>query len=175
MLTLYAHCLKQLGQNNDYVRVILKILAKKAAESVGRCSCHKKSVSNEQGTSSAQIPSDSDRTHMTGITELAADLLSYSAELQHEISVPMDRYFSNVLVNQQLRHYEDKDGFQLQLSFRCLLEESIPIQNARIKISGTLDGQPREIWLESDGPLTLKPGLVRIWVGSNVGGFCLKS
>ncbi|KAI9877272.1 MAG: hypothetical protein M1830_004355 [Pleopsidium flavum] len=167
MLTLYAHCLKLSGQNDGYVRVILKIFAKRAAEIVGRSSFDNRSSSHTPEVESDQIPRKSDGPDMTGPGKLMADLVSYSAELQHEISVPMDRYASNISVNQQLRHFDDKDGFQLQLSFRCLLEDRISIQYARIKVSGTTDGQPKEIWLQNDESLTLELGLVRIWVTSN--------
>lgn len=166
MLMLYADCLKQLGQKDDYVRVILKILAKTAAEPMSISLFDVSISSNRPSTSLATTA----RASSLSVVDFAADLLSYSSDLDHEISVPMDRYFSDIMVSPYLRHYDDKDGLQLQLFFRCLLEDRIPIRSVRVRISGTVDGQPRETWLENEGPLSIKSNPVRIWVGSNVGG-----
>lgn len=168
MLTFYARCLKKLGRNDDYVRVILKILGKNAAEGIASREADGALNISGQGPSDTVISGDRPRSFSPGTTEFGADLLSYAAELQREISVPMNRYMRNIKVNPYITSYDDKDGFQVQLSFRCMLGDKIPIQSARVKISSIDDGPLREIWLESDGTLTLRPGLIKFWLHSNV-------
>lgn len=168
VLTFYARCLKKLGRKDDYVRVILKILGKKAEEAIGSSQAGDPLVDSGQESSDNVVSGDPSRSSVTGTTGFAADLLSYSAELQREISVPMNRYMRNIKVNPSIKHHDDKDGFQLQLSFQCMLRDKIRIQGAKVKISSTGDGPLREIWLENDGALTLRPGLFRLWLHSNV-------
>lgn len=169
ILTFYARCLKKLGRKDDYVRVILKILGKNAAEAVGSPGAVVAPISSGQESSGTAVPSSPSCSSVTSTTEFATDLLSYAAELHREISVPMNRYMRNITVNPYIKHYDDKDGFQLQLSFRCMLGDRLPIQSAKVKISSTGDGPLREIWLESDEPLNLRPGLIKLWLHSNVG------
>lgn len=168
VLTFYARCLKKLDRKDDYVRVILKILGKKAEEATGSSQAGIPLLGSGQESSDTVLSGDPSRSSVTGTTEFAADLLSYSAELQREISVPMNRYMRNIKVNPSIKHYDDKDGFQLQLSFQCMLGDRIPIQSAKVKISTTGDGPLREIWLESGEALTLRPGPFRLWLHSNV-------
>lgn len=165
ILTFYARCLKKLGRKDDYVRVILKILGKNAREGVSSRGADGALINSGQESSDPVISN----TSMTATTELATDLISYAAELHREISVPMNRYMRNIKVNPYIKHYDYKDGFQLQLSFRCMLGDRIPIQSVKVKISSTGDGALREIWLETDEAITLLPGMINLWLHSNVG------
>ena len=169
ILTFYARCLKELGRKDDYVRVMLKILGKSAAEAIGPNQAEETMAGSGQECSDPGTLSNSPRPGLIGTTEFATDLLSYSANLQREISVPMSMFMRNIKVSPYIRHYDDKDGFQLQLSFRCMLGDRIPIQGAKVKISSTGEGPLREIWLESDEALRLRPGPIKLWLHSNVG------
>ena len=152
---------------DDYVRVILRILGKKAAEAVGSRWAEGALGTSGQESSDTAISSNPSPS-MVGTTEFAADLLSHSAGLHREISAPMSRYMRNIKVSPFVRHYDDKDGFQLQLSFWCMLGDCIPIQGAKVKIISTDGGPVREIWLESDETITLRPGPIKVWLHSNV-------
>ncbi|KAH0538372.1 hypothetical protein FGG08_005021 [Glutinoglossum americanum] len=165
MLIMYARCLKELGRSEEYVNVILKLLAKAVAR-------EKRLVSRRGGKDTGRdlgLESenyfDGDAVAMCGYVR---DLTSLSNKLSLETTVPMSKYFSDIHVEPYPRHLPDRDGFQLQLQIRHFLEDDLEIQGAKVRVVGAIGGQGREIWLESNDRFVLKRGLSRMWVGSNL-------
>ena len=106
-----------------------------------------------------------DQVDTTGIFH---ELIDYSQNLPYDVTVPMSKYFGDISVEPYLRHYEDRDGFQLRLQFRNLLEDEIELRAAKIRLVTTSSTYSREIWLESLEPIEMKKGLSRIWLDCKV-------
>lgn len=146
-LELYAQCLKHLDRNEEYVRVLLKLLAKYAAE--------KKPLKQHAPMSM-----------MT--REYIHELVTNSSKMQKVISAPLDDFFGDVEVDPTIRRNGNSDGFQLQLSWRPLLGTKIKLQSVRVRLVSTSDPQASDIWLESPEPETATVSTGAILVGTNV-------
>lgn len=97
-----------------------------------------------------------------------SQLADYSRELPNDITVGLGKYFSNVQVEPFIRHYPDKDGFQLQLVLRHLFRDPLSIDKVTVRIVAASGEHDHEMTLESDGAVVLKRGVVRVWVGTHV-------
>ncbi|EKG21033.1 hypothetical protein MPH_01662 [Macrophomina phaseolina MS6] len=159
MLKMYAQCLKKLNRKDEYVRVLLDLLAKSAAN-------QKPSLSvNMRGSSGPTPWLDDDRLDTTGVLK---ELVAFSEELPYDVPAPMSRYFSNIIVNPYIRHFEDQDGFQMSISFRHLLEDDIDIDKAKIRLVSMDPGENRDVWLETKEKLEIKQGQTTTWLHTNV-------
>ncbi|GME44762.1 tmem1 family protein [Neofusicoccum parvum] len=159
MLKMYAQCLKKLNRKDEYVRVLLDLLAKSASN-------RKPSLSLKMRRASIHTPwLNDDHLDTTGILQ---ELVKFSDELPYDVPAPMSRYFSDVLVDPYIQHYEDKDGFQMRLSFRHLLEDDIEIDKAKIRLVSIEPGENRDVWLETSEKLELKQGQTTAWLHSHV-------
>jgi hypothetical protein len=106
-----------------------------------------------------------DRVETIGVL---SELIGYSEQLPYDRTVPMDHYFSDISVEPFIRHYDDKDGFQLRLQFRHVLEDEITLDRVRVRLISSTSAQAKDIWLVTSGPVELKGGICRIWLDSNV-------
>ncbi|EOD42867.1 putative tmem1 family protein [Neofusicoccum parvum UCRNP2] len=159
MLKMYAQCLKKLNRKDEYVRVLLDLLAKSASN-------RKPSLSLKMRRASIHTPwLNDDHLDTTGILQ---ELVKFSDELPYDVPAPMSRYFSDVLVDPYIQHYEDKDGFQMRLSFRHLLEDDIEIDKAKIRLVSIEPGENRDVWLETSEKLEVKQGQTTAWLHSHV-------
>ncbi|KAL1634004.1 hypothetical protein SLS56_002595 [Neofusicoccum ribis] len=159
MLKMYAQCLKKLNRKDEYVRVLLDLLAKSASN-------RKPSLSLKMRRASIHTPwLNDDHLDTTGILQ---ELVTFSDELPYDVPAPMSRYFSDVLVDPYIQHYEDKDGFQMRLSFRHLLEDDIEIDKAKIRLVSIEPGENRDVWLETSEKLEVKQGQTTAWLHSHV-------
>jgi hypothetical protein len=153
MLEMYAKCLKELQQKEEYVRVVLKLLSKSAMVESQR-----------------SLPSP-----MTSPTreELAAketyldELFHITKTLQHGVNVPLQNFFGHAEVDGTPRYHPEKDSFSLEIRLRYLLSEHLNVDKAKVRIT-PVTGDNRDVWLENGGPLLLKNGIVKIVVQSNV-------
>lgn len=159
MLKMYAQCLKKLNRKDEYVRVLLDLLAKSASN-------RKPSVSLKMRRASIHTPwIDDDRLDTTGILH---ELVSFSEGLPYDVPAPMNRYFSDVIVNPYIQHYPEQDGFQMMLTFRHLLEDNVEFDRAKIRLVSMDPGENRDIWLETKEKLDVKQGQTIAWVHTNV-------
>lgn len=150
MLETYAQCLKHLNKTEEYVRISLKTLAK-------------------------MINEPSRRPHK-GTTECLNRLLSVSKTLDVEVTAPLSDYFDNIDLGRYIRHFTDRDGFELSLKLRSLLPIDIQAQSVRVRMISTEGEQRSELWLATEGPQNVKLGTGELIVKSNVGvdGTCFK-
>jgi radical SAM superfamily enzyme with C-terminal helix-hairpin-helix motif len=72
------------------------------------------------------------------------------------------------VVEPYLRHFDDKDGFQLRVQFRHVLEDEIEIRRIKIRLVSATPGQGKDIWLERTAAMQLQKGMCRTWLSSNV-------
>lgn len=165
MLKMHARCLKKLNRKDEYVRTLLDVLAKSAAS---RMTSRTFPNRNDSTDVVAQLPQDwlnDDKVDTTGVFH---ELVNYSQQLPYDVTVKMPQYFDDVSVEPYVRHYDGKDGFQLRLQFRHLLEDDIEIQAAKVRLTSTAQTPGKELWLENSDATQLSKGLNRIWLGCNV-------
>ncbi|RDW77331.1 hypothetical protein BP6252_05384 [Coleophoma cylindrospora] len=157
MLKMYARCLKELQRKEDYVRVLLRLLAK-AAETEKERLKHKSALKLSSISSIGQEPEEAEY--------YLKELLELTKELQHEVQVPLQNFFGRVEVDDAPRYFEDRDSISLQLRLQYLLSEDLNIDKTRVCLKA-VTGEGREIWLESDGAVLCKNGFVKVQVQTN--------
>jgi hypothetical protein len=168
MLKMYAQCLKKLNRKDEYTRTLLDLLAKSAAK--------KKTIRvSRKSFQTRHLPADTSQSTFNWLDDdeanthgLFNELLSYSEQLPYDITVPMSKYFGDIVVEPYVRHYEDRDGFQLRLQVRHLLEDDIVIEKARVHLLHVTPGQGKEMWVDLEDTMIVKKGLFRVWLDSNV-------
>jgi len=164
LLKTYAECLKVLNRKDEYVRLVLSLLSKAADATRSRL---QHETSFEKSPSSRHTSSWVNDA-VVDVRGFFSDLVLYSRELPYDVSVPMSRYFDDIQVDQHIGLFEDRDGFQLSLSIRQLLADTLSIGVARVRLVYLGDGQSREIWLQSDSSVELGPSVSPILLTSNV-------
>jgi hypothetical protein len=164
MLKMHARCLKKLNRKDEYVRTVLDLLAKSAASRMA----FKSSVKRASTADAADMPRDWLNDDKVDTTDVFHELISYSQQLPYDVTVQMPKYFGDISVEPYVRHYDDRDGFQLRLQFRHHLEDEIEIRAAKIRLVGAVSNQAKDIWLEETGAIQLKKGLNRMWIGCNM-------
>jgi hypothetical protein len=161
MLRMYSQCLKKLNRKDEYVRTLLDLLAKSAAS--------RKLIRTAPNRASSSVSKnwlDDDKVDTTGVL---SELVEYSEQLPYDRTVSLTQYFGDVSVEPYVRHYDDKDGFQLRLQFRHVLEDDIELNKAKVRLISAISAQAKDIWLESSAAIQLKKGVCRVWLNSNVG------
>ncbi|KAF4635186.1 hypothetical protein G7Y89_g2916 [Cudoniella acicularis] len=150
MLVMYAKCLEELQRKEEYVRVVLKLLSKAAAE--------EKERQLQKSTLGAGYPRGLGGEVSISTKSYLHDLLKITQELQHEIQVPLQNFFGRIEVDGTPRYHPEKDSFALQLQLRYLLSDDLTVEKAKVKITAISGETNREIWLETVGPSVFKNG-----------------
>ena len=167
MLKMYARCLKKLNRRDEYIRTLLDLLSRSSASRIS-CSSSSKRASGESISSVPKDWLDDDKVDTGGVFN---ELVNYSQQLPYDVSVQLADYFTDIVVEPYIRHYKDKDGFQLRLQFRHILEDEIEIRAAKIRLVSANSTTAKDIWLETPEAMTIKEGLIHVWLGCNVGDF----
>lgn len=157
MLELYSRCLKELKRNEDYVRMLLRLLAKFAAYSQSKLSDKEKVLSAP--------------TSMLEQQQLAgyvSDLFEGAGTLQKDITTSLVDFFADLDVEPAVRLYDDKDGFQIQLSLRYLLGPQIEIDSLKVRLVSASNSQNAEHWIEGSTRLVIKSSTTKVLVDSSV-------
>lgn len=164
MLKMHAQCLKKLNRKDEYVRTLLDLLAKSAASRMSFTTTSRRADANDI----SDMPRDwlnDDKVDTSGIFNALVD---FSQQLPYDVTVQMPKYFGDISVEPYVRHYDGKDGFQLRLQFRHILEDEIIIKVAKVRLVSADSTQAKDVWLESSEPTKLKKGMTRMWLGCTV-------
>lgn len=164
MLKMYARCLKKLNRKDEYVRTLLDLLTRSSASRISFSSSSKR-ASEEDISSMPRDWLNDDKVDTGGVLN---ELVDYSQQLPYDVSVQMADYFTDIVVESYVRHYETKDGFQLRLQFRHILEDEIEVRAAKVRLVSAKSTTAKDIWLETPETMTIKKGLTRVWLGCNV-------
>ncbi|KAF2878354.1 trafficking protein particle complex subunit 10 [Massariosphaeria phaeospora] len=164
MLKMYAQCLRKTNRKDEYVRTLLELLAKSAANCKStRSSFRRASAANVSNISNEWL--NDEKVDTIGVFQ---ELVDFSEQLPKDMIVPMKKYFDDIVVETYVRHLDDKDGFQLRLQFRHVLEDNVEIQSAKVRLISATTAQGKDIWLENRDATQLKRGICRIWITSNI-------
>lgn len=160
MLRVYAQCLRHLHRKDEYMRVMLGLLGK-----IVHCERPRTlPITNPSRVDDTPAWFDDGSIDVGGILE---DLTSFSKDLPYNYVATLADFFHDTKVLPEVIHYEDKDGFALDVRFRHLLHDSLQLDRVRLRLSHSREvGQ--ELWLESNGPTTIERGFVTLRLHSNV-------
>ncbi|KAK3984107.1 trafficking protein particle complex subunit 10 [Cladorrhinum sp. PSN332] len=161
MLVMYARCLKQLRKLDDYVNQALRQLLCKAA-AAEKARLEQKSRFRIGFTSAAEYP------EAAAITGFLGDLLSVSATLEKDIRIPLTSFFCNMGLDGPPFYDEGQDSFSLFLDMHSLLVDEFEADSASLRITSPAFGGNREIWLQTEKPVTIYPGPNKVRVQSTV-------
>ncbi|KAI1000220.1 hypothetical protein K3495_g7978 [Podosphaera aphanis] len=169
MLIMYAKCLQQLERREEYVHIVLKLLAKVAVAEKERLQ-HK----------SPRHLKISDMFHEAiQLNErYLPELCRITKARTSPITIPLQNLFGQVEVNENVKYYNQRDSFGLQLLLLYLLDDELEIETVKVKISPIAGDVTRDIWLESNKPLVFHKGIVTVSVQSNTtipGRYCVTS
>ncbi|KAL4780856.1 trafficking protein particle complex subunit 10 [Aspergillus varians] len=156
MLEMYARCLKELDRNEEYVRMVVRLLAKYAAHTQSQLSTRQKT-----------LDASSIFAEEAMVSEYVEELFRASGALQKDISTPLTDFFGELTVKPLTLHYADKDGFQLQLYLQFLLGKRIDVDSIKVRLVSANSAQTSEYWIETSGKTTVKSSPTRILVDSS--------
>lgn len=160
MLVLYSDCLRKLQRKEEFVRVVLKLLTKTALvekERIAAKSTFK--VGRMHGLSHAElVPAEPYLEELLGITKT----------LQRDHNVPLQSFFGFIEVDGTPRYHPEQDSIALQVRLQYLLAEDLIVEKVKVRIARISGDTTRDIWLESEGPVTIKNGIAKVMVQSNV-------
>ncbi|KAK3321948.1 trafficking protein particle complex subunit 10 [Apodospora peruviana] len=161
MLIMYARCLKELRKLDDYVSKALRQLLSKAA-GAERDRLQQKSVVRIGLMSGTKFPEAS------AISGFLGDMLTVSKSLDKEVRIPLVNFFCDVELEGTTAYDDGQDSFSLTLSLRSLLVDEFEAQKISMRITSPAASGSREIWLQTKGPVTIKPGRNKIGLQSSV-------
>jgi hypothetical protein len=158
---IHVQCLKKLNRKDDYVRMGLGIITRAAARK-------KASMQFRIGSSFPDLQ-DGDDDESEALFE---DFLSVSEELPCDIIVPFTDFFIDLYITPFIEHFEDKDGFSLDIKFRYLRTEALAVDSVRLKLR-CIDPPFRELWAEAFSIVVLGIGSNRVKLNAQVCGYYL--
>ncbi|EEP78767.1 predicted protein [Uncinocarpus reesii 1704] len=152
MLEMHARCLKKLGRKEDFVRISFKLLGKYTR------AIHARSTPGNR--ESFNLRSDSKAT------EYISELFDTSQALPKDFIVPLGEFFTTPTINPRIIHFDDRDGFQLQMTLRSLIGD-IRVDRVKMRLLDTSDIQTNELWLETPSQLDVKGSATEALLGSS--------
>lgn len=167
LLGMYAKCLKEMDRKEEYVKVLMKLLAN--SSSAERARLHRRGVGaldddpvEKQGTLDDYILEEE-----AAVTGYVNNIVELSKDIPKEISAPMSNFWSDIVVDPYPRHLDDRDGFEVVVKMRYLLKEDMEVQKIRVRIVNTI-GQVKEVWMETQEPTVMRRGIVRALARTNI-------
>jgi hypothetical protein len=155
MLLVHAECLRMLNRKDDFVRMLLGLLAKAVS-----------TKTSSTAASRAMENVDIEGYEIQGERLLKA-LTDVAGQLPYEITVQMSTYFQSITLEPYIRHHAGKEGFQLRVKFRSIFEDTLRLDRATVVLTSS-DNSIGELVLESEGPITVSKGTVTLTVASPV-------
>lgn len=157
MLELQARCLKELKQSEEYARVMLTLLARFATYTQADLSIRQKT-----------LDASSQFSETARVNQYVEELFDVSGGLQKEVSASLMDFFADLHVTPTILHYENKDGFQIQLSLRFLLGKKIDIESVKIRLVHASNSHNNEHWIEAPTRIAVKSSLTKVLIDSAV-------
>lgn len=165
-LELYGRCLKRLNRHEEYVHALLKLLGLYA----GTVRTESLSLSRPgQKRFSSFAPSSFSPTTRNKVAEYVGELCDSSSNLSKEVTVQLGDFFGSIAIDPRVLHFKDRDGFQVQLSLRFVLADSITVDAVRMRLVNASDAQGGgDLWLEKEEEVTIKSSPTSILLDSLV-------
>ncbi|PNS13887.1 hypothetical protein CAC42_1378 [Sphaceloma murrayae] len=139
MLDVYTNCLKVLNRKDEYVRISLSLLPR----------AHK----NRDSRSTSK--SDPDVHHPKDIR--LAELVDFFNDVTSPFKAAFDDLFSDLRIETQIHHFDDRDGFSIDISFHNDLDEEFEISKISLKLASTT-GPVQDLLAETQSAMTVSHG-----------------
>lgn len=156
MLDLYARCLENLDRKEEYVNIVLKIVAKQV-EAVRRRHNASRDIRLEEPLSKAR-----------GSSTYLESLIAASKHLGEPVVAPMERYIEDVSLDPQIQHHDSEDTFFMILKIKQRMQEKFSVDEVRVRLVGTGDEQGTEIYLTANSTVLAARDVCKISVASKV-------
>ncbi|ROV88055.1 hypothetical protein VMCG_10414 [Cytospora schulzeri] len=157
MLVMYSKCLRELKKNDDYVRVVLKLLSKAANSEKERI--------QEKSHIKLSPKEDTEYAESEAFKGFLPDFLVAAKSFNKEVKHSLLNFFTDIELEGTPVYDEGQDSFCLTLKLRSVLADPLPIDKAMMRIVAA--GGSRELWLEQTDDLELKPGRNKIQLRCN--------
>ncbi|KAJ5717084.1 hypothetical protein N7488_002730 [Penicillium malachiteum] len=155
MLELYARCLKALKRNEDYVRMMLRLLSKFATYSQSQLS------DRQRG-----LPKPASVIEQEQLSGYVSDLFEGLGALQKDVPTSLVDFFADLHIDPAIQLYDNKDGFQIQMTLRFLLGPQIKIDSIKVRLVSANSTQNSEHWIEGSTDFTIKSSKTKILIDS---------
>lgn len=167
LLGMYAKCLKEMDRKEEYIKVLMKLLAKSSAAEKVRLRGRGVGALSDEPIEKHGPSDDYILEEEAAVSGYVNSIIELSKDITGEISVPMSYFWSDIVVDPYPRHLDDMDGFEVLLKMRYLLKEEMEVQKIRVRIVNTI-GQVKEVWMETRGPTVMRKGMVRALARTNI-------
>lgn len=157
MLVMYSKCLRELRKNDDYVRVVLKLLSK-AANS-------EKEKLQEKSHVKLGPKEDTEYAESEAFKGFLPDFLAAARSFDKEVKHSLLNFFTDIELEGTPVYDDGRDSFCLTVKLRSVLADPLPVDKAMVRIVAA--GGSRELWLEQNDKLQLKPGRNKITLRCN--------
>lgn len=152
MLVMYSKCLRELKRNDDYVRVVLKLLSKAANSEKDRI---------QSKGSLKFIEQEATEYPETNVFKgFLPDFLDAAQSFNKEVKHSLQNFFTNIELDGTPVYDDGQDSFTLTIKLLSVLADPLPVDKATVRI--VTAGVSRELWLENTDLIELKPGKNRI-------------
>lgn len=151
LLATQADCLRQLGQQDEYVKLLLEMMKYRISTV--------RAQSQTQGSIlSGSLRRDDIETQLK-LDSLSMEILDQANSTGQNVEVHMEDYFTDIAVDPCIRQLEDQDGFQIRLRFKSALFGIFEFRSVRLHLRGTASTANHELTLLEDRPTVVKQGL----------------
>ncbi|EFE41602.1 TMEM1 family protein, putative [Trichophyton verrucosum HKI 0517] len=147
MVELYSRCLKQLDRKDEFVHALLRLLG-----------IYSSTIQHSLTLQSSM--------HCK-VEEYVEDLFAVSQSLSKTFPVLIKDFFRDIQVQPGISHFQDRDGFQAQLSLRYALGEKIKIDNIKMRLVNALEIPNNELWLENSDSTIVKSKGTKVLLDSS--------
>lgn len=151
MLVMYSKCLRELKRDDIYVKVMLKLLSKAANSEKDRI--------EERGSIKVGQQPAKEYAENELFKGFLPDFLAAAKSFDKEVKHSLQNFFTHIEIEGTPAYDDDQDSFRLTLVLRSVLADPLPVDKAFLRIITT---GGREMWLESEKELELKPGRNKI-------------
>lgn len=149
MLLVHAKCLKVLNRRDDYVRMLLGLLAL--------------TFSSKTTKQPNEMPHYLDiETYEIQGQSIIEELAGVAAQLPYDITVPLSTYFTNVQLDPFIIHDSTEEGFALRLRLKSVFEDDVILRDAKVVLSSAQTTSAADIYLESDTSIKISKGQTTI-------------
>lgn len=153
MLRLFARCLKQIPNEEEYVRVLLVLLDIDASTKLGPVD-HESLISGDTDDVSPDF--------------YLQELISLSRDRARKTIIPLPAILQSISINDTPSYTAERDSFSIDLHVSGKRESAIHIQRIQVQIRRLDSQSSKEIWLESEGAFEIGNGTSNLAVSSNV-------
>lgn len=149
VLSIYAMCLKQLKRTETYVITLLDLLAKVCGDRM------------ESTLPNVSFDSKTVDDVAVDVSGLLPEIVGCSISIPSEITRVMSNYFRSIVLESEVQHNKDRDGFRLQLRFENVLDDELDLDEVRAKLVSVSEPK-QEIWLSSEEPVHIGSGMAGV-------------